>query len=138
MKSGIVRLIRQICVFREQGDMIAAGRLRENDLAGAVDEFRRRHGAEALPDQDLLDLFAAEERRVADAVILSELLLPRLLAALSAARTDAVTRPVARSLPSDARPAAIPAGPPAISDLLDAMLAAERSGRLSAVAPHQP
>ncbi len=96
------------------------------------------HGAEALPDQELLVLFAAEERRVADAVILCELLLPRLLAALPTARPDAAARSVARTLPPSARTATIPAGPPAISDLLDAMLAAERPDRLSAVAPHKP
>lgn len=133
-----MHLIRQFWIFREQGNTTAAGRLLEGDFSNALDEFRRRHGPEALPDQELLILFAAEERRVADAVALGEWLLPRLLAALPPVQPDAVVRPVARSLPADSRPATIPAGPPAISDLLDAMLAAERPGRLSAVAPHEP
>ncbi len=133
-----MRLLRRTCVLREQGDGIAAERLLEGEVTKAVQEFRDVHGAEALPEQELLDLLAAEERRVAEAAILCELLLPRLLGAISAARPDAVTRPVTRPLSSGPRPAAVPAGSPAISDLLDAMLAAERPGRLSAAAPHEP
>lgn len=128
--AGIARIVRQVCLLREQGDAARAARLQENELAAAVRDLRLAHGPEALAESALRDLYAAEERRVADAVILSELLIPRLVESRSAgppARTAGPTRTY--SPPPAARSPAPAAGPPAIPDLLDAMLAAERSGR---------
>jgi hypothetical protein len=126
--AGVVRIVRQICLLREQGDVAQAARMQDNELATAVRDLRLAHGPEAFSDGELHELFVAEERRVTEAVILSELLLPRLLASWPAASAARGPRPVSAPLPAIRRPEPA-AGSPAIPDLLDAMLAAERPGR---------
>lgn len=121
-RAGIVRLIRQACVLREQGDEPAAQRS-EAEVARAVAACRTEQGAAALPEDEVQAWFAAEQRRVAEAAILSELLAPRLLAVLPRVPGPRESRPARSGVPP------VPSGPPAISDLLDAMLAAERTGR---------
>jgi hypothetical protein len=132
--AALSRLVRQVCLLRECGEADRAARLHEGELANAVRDHRLTHGPEALPESELRAMFATEERRVADAVILSELLAPRLVAA-GVPAPAAGPRPV-QSPPAAHRPA-VPAGPPAISDLLDAMLAAERTGRHLASGKHE-
>lgn len=128
--AGIIRMIRQACVLRERGDGDGAARLRERELATAIRDCRLAHGPDALPESALQALFATEERRVAEAAILSELLVPRLAEALAAAHVRASAPGARPALGASPAPvAAAPAGPPAIPDLLDAMLAAERTGR---------
>jgi hypothetical protein len=127
--AGIVRLIRRVCVLCEQGDAAQAARLQENELATAVRDFRLALGPDVLPENELQAIFATEGRRVADASVLAELLLPRLveyLPAIPGPVRSGSTRPKSELLPAAAQAAA---GPPAIPDLLDAMLAAERTGR---------
>ncbi len=124
--AGITRLMRRICLLREQGDAGQAARLHEHDLAAAVRELRAAHGAEALSDDDLRALFAAEEQRVAEAVVLAELLIPQLVGGRAPAPAKSVP---AAPVPAHPRVPAAPPGPPGIPDLLDAMLAAERNGR---------
>ncbi len=77
--AGVARVVRQICLLREQGDAVQAARLQENELAGAVRDLRLAQGPSALPEAELQAMFALEERRVAEAAILSELLIPRLV-----------------------------------------------------------
>lgn len=128
---GLVRLVRQVCILHEQGNAAGAARLRETDLANAVRDLRLAHGPEALSESELKALFTTEERRVAEAAILAELLVPRLVEALPSASGPVVfsgSRPVPPSQPAAMR-ATAPAGSPAIPDLLDAMLAAERNSR---------
>ena len=128
-------MVRQICLLREQGDAVQAAQLQENDLAAAVRDLRLAQGAAALPEAELQAMFATEEQRVADAVILSELLLPRLVGkgpALSGPAHSG-TRRAGQESPVVAAKAPA-AGPPAIPDLLDAMLAAERTGRRQSTA----
>lgn len=127
--AGIARVIRRVCLLREQGDAAGAARLQESEVADAIREIRLRQGPGALSESELQTIFATEEHRVADAVILSELLASRLVEVLPAASGRPRSAP--QPMPVAARPAP-PAGPPAISDLLDAMLAAERTGRPSA------
>lgn len=128
-----------MCVLREQGHLAEAERLRRDELAPAVEDCRAAAGAEALTDADLRALLATEERRVADAAVLGELLLPRLLAAWSGReQAPGPAKPAARGAPVSAATPPVPAGPPVIADLLDAMLAAERPGRPSAAAPREP
>lgn len=131
---SLARLIRQVCLLRECGETDRAAQLHDNEFATAVRDYRLAHGPEALPESELREMFAVEERRVAEAVILSELLAPRLVGVIPAA--SAGPRPAAHVLPAAAR-SSPPSGPPAISDLLDAMLAAERTGRPSASAKHE-
>ena len=95
---GISRLVRQICLLREQADLAQAARLQENELAHAVRELHAARGPEALPESELQAMFIREEHRVAEAVLLSELLVPRLVSEL----------PVSfRPVPSPARPATL-------------------------------
>jgi hypothetical protein len=126
-RAGLVRLVRRICLLREQGEAAEAGRLQENDLAAAVGEIRRADGADALREEDLVALFAAEAGRVSEALFTAELLIRRLTEIWPASPSPVAATaraPTTIVAPADARPA--PAGPPLISDLLDAMLAAER------------
>jgi hypothetical protein len=128
---GIARLIRQVCLLRERGDAVRATQLHDTGLATAVRDFRLAHGPAALPESELRAMFATEERRVAEAVILSELLLPRLVECFPDG-SGTTRSPAARSTPGVSSFAPVPsslAGPPTISDLLDAMLAAERHNR---------
>ncbi len=129
--AGITRLMRRICLLREQDDAGRASALQATELADAVREWRAAHGAEALSDDELRRLFAAEEQRVAEAVVLAELLIPQLVGG----RPPVPAKPVPAS-PAPARPRtpAASSGSPAIPDLLDAMLAAERTGRRPAPA----
>lgn len=131
--SGVGRLIRQICVLRERADPLQATRLQETELANAVRDVRLAQGPDALPESELQAMFATEERRVAEAAILTELLLPRLVEALPASTGPmgvAAARTIARPpLAEVAARVTAPTGSPAIPDLLDAMLAAERNSR---------
>jgi hypothetical protein len=128
---GISRLIRQICLLREQADLAQAARLQENELADAVRELRAARGPEALPESELQAMFAREEHRVAEAILLSELLVPRLVSGLPASSRPVTTTAGTAVVAESPRPyhKAAPAGSPAIPDLLDAMLAAERNSR---------
>lgn len=131
--AGIARLVRQVCILREQGDTAGAVRLQETEVATAIRDHRLAHGPEALPDDELQALYAAEERRVADAAVLCELLIPRLSKVLPAAgfapASGAGNRSVFRPPVLVVSTATASAGSPAIPDLLDAMLAAERTDR---------
>lgn len=128
---NIIRMIRRICLLREDGEMLDAKRVEDAELLPAVEAFRKARGEEALPEKALEEIYAIETRRVADAGVLCELLVPRLVARLpglamagavaGAVNVAPVSRAAAATVPS-------PGGPPAIPDLLDAMLAADRAG----------
>jgi len=98
------------------------------ELAVAVRNHRLSHGPDALPESELRAIFSAEAGRVADATILCELLAPPLAARLSLPAGIAPA-PATRSSPASPRPAVVATGSPAIADLLDAMLAAQRDAR---------
>ena len=126
--AGIVRLIRRICLLREQGDAATAGRLQAGELASAVADFRLVAGPAGLSEEKLCALFVSEAEHVAEAMVLAELLVPqlaRLMPGVGAARVPLfaptpVAAPAGRLAPGES---------PAIPDLLDAMLAGERTGR---------
>ena len=103
-----------------------AANLEEDELARAVRDYRLAHGPDALPESEVRAMFVTEENRVADALILSELLVPRLTAPAAGAGWSAPHSPARERPVTPVRPLA-GAGPPAIPDLLDAMLAAERA-----------
>jgi len=118
--------------LREQGEAAAAAQLEANELASAVRDIRLADGLEALTEGGLQAMFVHEERRVADAVVLAELLIPQLAGSIPAARGAGLPPG-----PTDGRAAGDSfsrgvdpvAGPPAIPDLLDAMLAADAAAR---------
>jgi hypothetical protein len=132
--AGIVRLIRRICLLREQGDAATAGRLQAGELASAVADFRLAAGPASLSEEKLCALFVSEAEHVAEAMVLAELLVPqlaRLMPGIGAARVPLfvptpVAAPAGRLAPGES---------PAIPDLLDAMLAGERTGRRHPTAP---
>ena len=136
--AGITRCIRQICLLREQENPAEARRVEQNEFANTLRDLRLAHGPDILPESELRAMFAAEQKRVADAVVLSELLIPQLVKSFGAAspvQVQPANRPVAPVV-IDAREAVSPASKapasgvsPGITDLLDAMLAAERGGR---------
>ena len=128
--AGLIRLIRRICLLREQGSVGEANRLQAGEFAAAVVEFRLWHGPASLTDEKVCTLFMHETELVREAMVLAEILAPQLARLLPLAQSQAA--PVFPVVPAEleaARP--IPDGPPVISDLLDAMLAAERPGRRS-------
>ena len=134
--AGLSRLVRRVCLLREQGDTAEAGRLQQSDLATAIRDFRLARGPDALPEEKLAALFATEEERVAEALCTAELLIQRLTSIWPAAPVPVpmAAAPVREPTVVEVRAPTrlIPAQPPAISDLLDAMLASERtSTRLS-------
>lgn len=115
--------------------MPEAARLQESEVAEALREMRRSDDAPAPTEAEVHAIYAAEEQRVAEAAALAELLLPRLIAGLNADAHPGGPRSlrlVPVPAPAESRAPAPPGGPPAIPDLLDAMLAAERTGRRSA------
>ncbi|MBL9214441.1 MAG: hypothetical protein JNG83_03090 [Opitutaceae bacterium] len=126
-RRGVARLIRRVCLLREQGEVADAEKLQAGELARAIRDHRLQHGPDSLPESELRELYVVEARRAADALALAELLIPQLTRQPTAARTrsEAVAIPV--PMPPAVR---MPeAGVPAIPDLLDAMLAAERKAR---------
>jgi hypothetical protein len=134
--AGITRCIRQICLLREQDNSAEADRLEKNEFANALSDLRLTHGPEVLPENELRAMFAAEEKRVADAVILSELLIPQLVKSFARSTPTVVaqqSKPASANAWDSSVPipkAAAAAGvSPMIADLLDTMLASERSGR---------
>ena len=140
--AGITRCIRRICLLHEQGNTVEAISLQQGDFGNALRDFRLAHGPDSLPDAELRSMFEAEKKRVADAVVLSELLIPQLIKSFPAAAASAPQiRPAAAAV-APARDTAVPfpraaaaAGvSPVIADLLDAMLASERGGRRPASA----
>ena len=135
--AGISRCIRRICLLREQGDTAEAALLEQSDLANAVRDIRLARGPDALPESELRSMFVTEEKRVTDAIILSELLIPELVKSFSSAASNPpMPRPAnsgpapaysSDSVPPFAQSASV--GGPAIADFLDSMLASERSSR---------
>ncbi len=119
--------MRQICLLREQGDTAGALRLQENDLATVVEEIRRTPGTDALRDEDLAALFAQEAQRVAEATLTAEIMIHRLAEIWSSPPAAAPQRREATAARETVTARPVPAGPPVISDLLDAMLALERT-----------
>ena len=122
----VVRLIRRICLLREQGRREEAGRIEATELVAALKNAPAAAGfAEAVPGR-LEKLYAAETDRAADAVVLSELIVAQL-------RLHFPGAPPGPAAAADASPPAFirapspPGGSPAIPDLLDAMLAHDRA-----------
>lgn len=101
--------------------------MQQDDLPAAIRELRRAEGADAFREDELAELFAAEAKRVTEALLTAEIMVKRLAELWSPLPAGARSAPAAAaSAPSATTKPAAPAGPPVISDLLDAMLAAER------------
>jgi hypothetical protein len=132
--AGITRCIRQICLLREQDNIAEAERVEKNEFSNTLRDLRLAHGPEFLPESELRGMFIAEQKRVAEAIILSELLIPQLVKSFppfgasqpKPAAAAAISRDSSVPIPQAASAAGVS---PMIADLLDSMLASERSGR---------
>jgi hypothetical protein len=135
-RSELARLCRQICLQRHDSPAAGAGTL-DGELADALATVRAAHGDASVHEDDLLDLFRAEQLRVADASVLAEILAPKVAAYLRQHGLTTAAAPAASGdspRPTSARPPlsasstlpAAPAGPPNIADLLDGMLEQDR------------
>lgn len=120
--------MRRVLVLREQGQAELADRLEGGELAAAVAAAREDGEAGGLSEEELRTIFTTESERVANAVVLAELLVPLLAGLVPAAVAPVPAAPAVRS------PSVAAGTPPTITDLLDAMLAYERSGRTAAPA----
>jgi hypothetical protein len=128
--AGIIRLVRRVCLLREQGKVGEANRLQAGELVAAIAEFRLWHGPEGLTEEKVCALFVNETELVREAMVLAEIMAPQLARLLPLAQASAL--PVFPSVPLATAPVRpLADGPPVIADLLDAMLAAERPGRRS-------
>ena len=117
------RIYRRVCELRAIGRADEAVQLENSDLPAALAAARR-----AGVDVDESALFAGEDERVADALLLAELLAPMLASRLpSAPRLPAAGPPSAPARASRSRTASSPQ----VADLIDDMLAqaAARSQR---------
>jgi hypothetical protein len=126
--TRITRLIRRICVLREQGEAAAAQNLERDQLAVALDGLHASEGTEALPDDEVQRIFAAERTRAAEAQVLAEMLIPQLIGHFPPPATPVQNHkpalPRVDPPPPELRPV-VNGGTPAIPDLLDSMLARE-------------
>jgi hypothetical protein len=145
-RAELAKRCRQICLAIEITDAPTKLRSIDHELADALAAVRAAHGPDSVHEDDLLDLFRAEQLRVTDAAVLAELLAPKLAAYLRkhglthkpvaapsasepfAPAPSATAKSAAEHAPlsaSSTLPAA-PAGPPGIADLLDGMLEQDR------------
>lgn len=100
----------------------------------ALNAVRDSYGLDSVCDDDLNDIIATEESRVADAAVLAELISARLAVALPTPPPAATAplRPPAtfQSTPSPPTPVPAPSGASSprldVADLIDGMLAQEK------------
>lgn len=125
--GGIIRLVRRICLYREQGDGERAARLQADELVSAVAAYRLWHGPDSLTEEKLCGIFVNETDHVREAMAIAAVVAPDLATLVPPSESEAESVfPPMRPLGS-MRP--FPDGPPAISELLDAMRSAEPSER---------
>jgi hypothetical protein len=121
--SRLTPLCRRICLLRAQGLTAAADDLHATEFIPILAALRTEYGpASQLDDERVNLLYAIEQERVANAMLLAELIKP--LITTSAASAAPPPAP-ARAVPA---PVAHPRTAPSMSiaDLLDDMLARER------------
>ena len=130
-RAELARLCRAICIERERNG--EAARSFDEDFQRALFDVQSRFGATSVSEDDLAETVAQETDRVADAAVLTELLLPKLLSAIRS------KIPAASPAPSPAVPASAPlsekvdtsssapSSPLGIADLLEGMLDQQRS-----------
>ena len=125
--ADVLRLHRRVCLLRASGDDTGADGLERTALAEAWEALR------ACGDPtDLAPLLAAEEARVADAVLLAEMLAPLLAAKLAAREMSPApeaarrAKPARSDVPKPFAPA--PEAAPTVADFIEGMLAQDRAG----------
>jgi len=129
--TRLATLCRRICVLRAQGLTAAADQLHASDFAPALAALRNQAGQIDLFDDERVRLLQAiEQERVANAMLMAELIQSLVNSADGIASTGAATpaaTPAALSTPVPFAPAnPVRRAPPpeslSIADLLDDML----------------
>lgn len=72
--STLAHVCRRICVLRARGRSIEANQLQSSEFARTLIDLKAQHGADAFRDDEVRALFQKEQERVADAMVLAELL----------------------------------------------------------------
>ncbi len=123
-RAELARLCRHICLAREKGAMSPV--TAEDEFLLALATARATYGPASINEDDLKEIVATEESRVADASVIAELIASRLAA-------QQPTAPAAAPHPATARtPSAPPfstgnsSSPLSIADLIDGMLSQEK------------
>lgn len=119
-----VNLLRRACILRATGSESDAAALETTGLAAALESLRETCADSAKWDARVRALRQREEERVADAMVLADILLPRLQNALQpsvgSARARPTSGPTSFSSPRPARPRNAPRE---IADFIDEMIA---------------
>lgn len=124
-RAELARLCRQICVEREKGSQ--APRSYDADFQHALAEIQAHFGPTSVSEDDLGEIVRTEEKRVADAAVLADLLLPRLLSSLRS-KLPPLSSSVAPQPASAAEPRrTVTTAPLGVADLLEGMLDQQRS-----------
>lgn len=127
--SAVTRVCRRICLLRSTGED-AAARVQSAELARLLSSVPPAADVASRVDA----IFATEEKRLADAQVLAEVLAP-LIAEQLRARPPALSAPSRRASPAPVdlaeKTAARPprSAAPNIADFIDDMLAQERPAR---------
>jgi hypothetical protein len=120
--SPLVPLCRRICLLRAQGLTAAADDLHTTEFIPILAALRTEYGPAAQLDDDRVNLlFAIEHERVANAMLVAELIKPLITPAVAAQ-----PNPIPRARPTQQLTPTRAAPTMSIADLLDDMLARER------------
>jgi hypothetical protein len=129
-RAELARLCRNICLAREQGTIRPTAA--ESEFLSALNTVKETFGTISVNETDLREVVASEASRVADAVVLVELIASRLTArelqipALAVRPIDQPEHsapPLSPPIPFPVSPADQPLN---IADLLDGMLSQEK------------
>ncbi|MCX6955255.1 MAG: hypothetical protein NTV51_24135, partial [Verrucomicrobia bacterium] len=121
----VARVCRRICLLRSTGRSLDAARLQSTELS------RLLTAMPSAPETDhrLHVLFAEEERRIADAHALAEILVPLIVEQLRALLPHSTTPALATghfATEPAATPRPVRTEAPGIADFIDDMIAQER------------
>jgi hypothetical protein len=100
----------------------------------ALQTIQTRYPASGLSEDELWEIVRDEERRVADAILVAEILLPQIQSLLKQHRPASAPAATAAVEPppparSEPRPPSRPAAPLGVADLIEGMLDQQRSER---------
>lgn len=135
--SQVAAIYRRICLLRARGHDAEADRLQQYEFAeanAAAEIFDEENSVPSAPER-FQALLAAEENRVADALLLAEVLAPiiaeqiRHLPSTATVAASASPVPAPRESIHPRPPRDLGEPTPGIADLIDSMLGQERGLR---------
>ncbi|MFT3781707.1 MAG: hypothetical protein QM790_06775 [Nibricoccus sp.] len=130
-RAELARLCRQICLAREQRSLSPV--TAEDEFIAALTTVRATYGPASVDENDLKEIVALEESRVADAAVLAELIASRISTTHPFAQPLSNSPAQQKSSPPASVPSKVSAPQPAlatpslnIADLIDGMLMQEK------------